>query len=195
VGQARLRSARLELVPLADEHLPYEIELDADPEVLRYLYPRALTPQEVERSHRARQARALEVDGLGVWIGFDGDAFVGMWMLQPPHGPSQPTEPGQADLGYRLLRRYWRQGYAGEGARELIRHGFEGLGLTRIFAQTMAVNGASRATMTSVGMRFVRGFVEATDEPVPGHEQGEVEYEIWRADWIAANPDVHRAEG
>ena len=61
-------------------------------------------------------------------------------MLQPPHGPSQPNEPGAADLGYRLLRRQWRQGYAREGSLEFIRHGFEDLGLRRIFAQTMAVN-------------------------------------------------------
>ena len=86
-------------------------------------------------------------------------------------------------MGYRLLRRHWRQGYAREGSLELIRHGFDDLGLQRIFAQTMAVNAASRATMTSVGMRFARGFCEhGDDEPVPGHEQGEVEYEISRAD-------------
>jgi RimJ/RimL family protein N-acetyltransferase len=195
VGQARLRTARLELVPLADEHLPYEIELDSDPEVLRYLFTRAHTPEEVERSHRTRRSRSLEVDGLGVWMGFDSDAFVGMWMLQPPHGPSQPKEPGEADLGYRLLRRQWRQGYAREGSLELIRHGFEDLGLRRIFAQTMAVNVASRATMTSVGMRFVRSFSEDDDEQVPGHEHGEVEYDISRTDWIAANSNVRRPEG
>jgi RimJ/RimL family protein N-acetyltransferase len=181
-----LRSARLELVPLADEHLRYEIELDSDAEVLRYLSTRVPTPEELEASHRSRLARSLEVDGLGVWMGFNGDGFVGMWMLQPPHGPSQPKVPGEADLGYRLLRRHWRQGYAREGSLELIRYGFEDLGLSRIFAQTMAVNGPSRATMASVGMRFVRAFVEDFgDDKVPGHEQGEVEYEIRRADWFS----------
>jgi hypothetical protein len=34
---ARRRSARLRLVPLSDEHPEYEVELDADPEVMRYL--------------------------------------------------------------------------------------------------------------------------------------------------------------
>jgi RimJ/RimL family protein N-acetyltransferase len=34
-----------------------------------------------------------------------------------------PQVPGEADLGYRLLRRHWRRGYATEGARELIRYG------------------------------------------------------------------------
>jgi len=185
VGQARLTTARLELMPLADEHLPYEVELDSDPEVLRYLASRASTPAEVEQSHRSRLERAQAVDGLGVWIGFTAGEFVGMWMLQPPHGPSQPAVAGEADLGYRLLRRHWRQGYAREGSTELIRHGFADLELDRIFAQTMAVNTPSRATMESLGMRFVRGFVEAFDDPLPGTELGEVEYEIRRADWNA----------
>ncbi len=183
MGQARLITARLELVPLAEGHLKHEIELDSDPEVLRYLSTRASTPEEVERSHWTRLDRALEVEGLGVWMGFTTDAFVGMWMLQPPHGPSQPKVPGEADLGFRLLRRRWRQGYAREGSLELIRYGFEDLGLSRIFAQTMTVNTPSRATMASVGMRYVRTFFEGGDE-VTGSEHGEVEYEIRRADWI-----------
>jgi RimJ/RimL family protein N-acetyltransferase len=31
-----LMTPRLELVPLADEHLELEVELDSDPEVMRY---------------------------------------------------------------------------------------------------------------------------------------------------------------
>jgi len=67
----------------------------------------------------------------------------------------------------------------------LIRYGFELVGLQRIFAQTMTVNRPSRATMESVGMCFVREFFEDYDDPVPGREQGEVEYEVVRADWLA----------
>jgi RimJ/RimL family protein N-acetyltransferase len=181
-----LTTRRLELVPLADEHLPHEVELDSDPEVLRFLFARARTPEEVELAHRQRLLRALDVDGLGMWAGFHAEHdFIGIWMLTPPHGPSQVKVPGEADLGYRLLRRHWRQGYAREGALELIRYGFEEVGLSRIFAQTMAVNAASRATMASVGMTYARSFTEEYDDPVPGHEQGEVEYDIRRIDWLA----------
>jgi hypothetical protein len=60
-----LTTRRLELVPLAEEHLELEIELDSDPEVLRYLSPRAQTSFEVERAHRRRLAAADEVPGLG----------------------------------------------------------------------------------------------------------------------------------
>jgi RimJ/RimL family protein N-acetyltransferase len=183
--QARLTTERLELVPLADEHLPHEIELDSDPEVLRYLSTRTFTPEEIAQSHRTRLARAHEIDGLGVWMGFTDGGFVGMWMLQPPHGPSQPKVRGVADLGYRLLRRHWRRGYAREGSLELIRYGFEDVGLNRIFAQTMTANTPSRATMESVGMHFLRTFFDDYDDPVPGREEGEVEYEVLRTDWLA----------
>jgi RimJ/RimL family protein N-acetyltransferase len=185
MSQATLRTDRLELVPLSLDHLPFLVDLNSDPEVHRFLFHRGLTAEETEERLRRALDVAAAVDGLGQWIGSsDGDP-IGLWMLQPPHGPSQPRIPGEADLGYRLPQRRWRQGYASEGARELVRHGFADLGLTRIFAQTMAVNEPSRATMASVGLRFVRTFVEEYDVPIPGHEQGEVEYDITRQRWLA----------
>jgi RimJ/RimL family protein N-acetyltransferase len=41
--QPTLRTPRLLLVPLADRHLDLEVELDSDPEVMRYLDGRART--------------------------------------------------------------------------------------------------------------------------------------------------------
>jgi RimJ/RimL family protein N-acetyltransferase len=185
MAQPTLHTVRLSLVPLADEHLQFEIELDSDPEVMRYITGRACLPDEVERAHRRRLAGADEVPGLGFWAGFAGEDFVGWWILRPPNGPDQPRIAGEADLGYRMLRRHWRRGYASEGARELIRYGFEDVCLDRIFAQTMAVNAASRATMAAVGLTFTRAFVsgEPYDDPVSGADEGEVEYEITRTAW------------
>jgi RimJ/RimL family protein N-acetyltransferase len=172
-----LSTPRLDLVPLAEEHLEHEVELDSDPEVMRYLgKPRSRA--EVQSYHRNRLAEADMVPGLGFWAGFCDGQFVGWWILGP-----RPVA-GQAELGYRLLRRYWRQGLASEGARELLRHGFEDLGLDRIFAETMAVNQASRATMASVGLRHRRTFHLDWDDPLPGTEQGEVEYAITREEWL-----------
>lgn len=185
MSQATLRTDRLELVPLAEHHRPFLVDLNSDPVVHRFLFHRGLTAEETEeRLHRAL-ATAADADGLGQWIGSSGGEPIGLWMLQPPHGPSQPPVPGEADLGYRLPQRHWRHGYASEGARELVRHGFQDLGLTRIFAETMVVNQASRATMASVGLTFVRTFTEEFDVPIPGHEQGEVEYDITRDRWLS----------
>jgi RimJ/RimL family protein N-acetyltransferase len=195
--QATLRTARLLLVPLADEHLEHEVELDADPEVMRYLgNGRPRTREQVERLHRSRLGAADQVAGLGFWAGFLADqpaaTFVGWWILEPLERPDQVrpehgAAESQAELGYRLLPRFWRRGLASEGARELVRHGFEDLGLIRVLAETMAVNEASRATMSAVGLRYVRTFHQQWDEPIAGVEQGEVEYAITRADWAAAH--------
>ena len=98
---------------------------------------------------------------------------------------------GQAELGYRLLPRHWRRGLAREGSRELLRHAFVDLGLERVFAETMAVNEASRATMAAVGMSSVRTFHLDFDEPIEGAELGEVEHAITRERWLASRWEPH----
>jgi RimJ/RimL family protein N-acetyltransferase len=189
--QPTLRTARLLLVPLADRHLDLEVELDADPEVLRHITGRARTRDEVRASHAARMASAGEVDGLGHWIAFDATAsdrtddgvFVGLMMLPPAHGPDRPDDPAVAELGYRLARRHWRRGLAREASLALLRHAFDTVGQRRVIAQTMAVNAASRAVMAAVGMRYVRTYHPVWDDPLPGADAGEVEYEMTREMW------------
>jgi RimJ/RimL family protein N-acetyltransferase len=181
--QPTLRTERITLVPLGDEHFGWELELDSDPEVMRHLSGRASTREEVEAAHERRLAAAHKVDGLGIWVGLVDGEFVGWWNLQPAHGPDQPDDPGVADLGYRLLRRHWRKGLASEAARELVRYGFDDVGLDRIIAQTIAVNTASRGVMEAVGLTYVRTFPTSMTEPVEGLEQGEVEYELTREQW------------
>jgi RimJ/RimL family protein N-acetyltransferase len=88
-----------------------------------------------------------------------------------------------ADLGYRLLQRQWRKGYATAGARELVRYGFDDIGLDRIIAQTLSVNAGSRAVMERVGLTYVRTFPTSMAAPVEGIEEGEVEYEMTREQW------------
>lgn len=184
MAQATLHTARIVLVPLADEHLEDEIALDSDAEVMRYLTGRPRTRAEVEEAHRLRLAVAARAPGFGFWAGLVAGEFVGWWILEPPEREGQRLIQRQAELGYRLLRRHWRKGLGSEGARELVRHGFDDLGLDRIFAETMAVNAASRATMAAVGLRYVRTFHLDLADPLPGSEHGEVEYAITRAEWV-----------
>src|SRR5580765_7168298 len=181
--QKTLHRERLTLVPLADEHLEWEIELDADPTVMRHLSGHASTREEVEAGHARRLAAAQKVDGLRFWVGLVDDEFVGWWTLQPAHGPDQPDDPGVADLGYRLLARHWRKGLASAGARELVRYGFDDVGLDRIIAQTLSVNAGSRAVMERAGLTYVRTFPSSNTVPVEGLEEGEVEYEMTREQW------------
>jgi RimJ/RimL family protein N-acetyltransferase len=183
VPQQIVQTPRITLLPLADEHLEWEVELDSDPEVMRYLTGRASTRHEVEASHARRMAASLVVDGLGFWVGLVDDEFVGWWILQPARGPDQPDDPTVADLGFRLLRRHWRKGFACEGAGALVRYGFDDVGLDRIIAQTMTINARSRAVVERIGLRYVRTFPTSTTAPIEGIDEGEVEYEITHEQW------------
>jgi RimJ/RimL family protein N-acetyltransferase len=180
MGQPTLRTERLLLVPLADRHFELEVELDADAEVLKYIWGRARTRDEVVSSHAERMALGTRVDGLGFWMAFAAEGgrrdsrgpeseaegeFVGLMMLPPVHGDDQPDDPTMAELGYRLARRYWRLGLASEASRMLLRHAFDTVGQSRVMAQTMAVNIGSRGVMESVGMRYVRTFHPLWDDP------------------------------
>lgn len=57
-----------------------------------------------------------------------------------------------AELGYWLAVPYWGKGYATEAGREMVRHGFEDLGLHRIFASHFKHNPASGRILLKLGM-------------------------------------------
>jgi RimJ/RimL family protein N-acetyltransferase len=164
----RLETERLQLRPLASSDVVALYELDSDPEVMRYtLHGRPSTLDEVEAMVRAR---------IGArWMGYERATgeFVG-WYALIPH------EPGEYEIGYRLRRAMWGRGLATEGTRALVGAAFERLGATRIWGQTMAVNTRSRAVMERCGLTHVRTFHLDWDDPIPGSEEGEVEYELRR---------------
>jgi [ribosomal protein S5]-alanine N-acetyltransferase len=59
-----------------------------------------------------------------------------------------------AELGYWLGVSFWGQGYATEAAREILRYGFETLGLHRIFASHFKHNPASGHILKKIGMQY-----------------------------------------
>lgn len=61
---------------------------------------------------------------------------------------------GVAELGYWVGVPYWNRGYASEAAREVIRYGFETVGLRRIFACCFARNPGSARVMQKAGMQY-----------------------------------------
>lgn len=59
----------------------------------------------------------------------------------------------RAELGYWIGVPYWGKGIATEAAREVVRYGFENLGLHRIFANCYVGNTASQRVLERLGMR------------------------------------------
>ena len=64
------------------------------------------------------------------------------------------TDYKSAEVGYSLSRDYWNKGIMTEALREVIRFGFEDLGLNRIEAQHETDNPASGKVMQKAGMTF-----------------------------------------
>ena len=67
----------------------------------------------------------------------------------------------------------------------MVTQAFSAAGVTRVVASTMAVNLASRRVLQKVGLVCVRTHVRQWDDPIPGWEQGEAEYELLRPDAIS----------
>ncbi len=190
MAQRVLQTKRLQLVPLAAEHENHIVLLNSDATVMKFIEGRGHTKEEALEEHKRRLQGGTMVPGLGYWVGFTDGNFVGWWALSPVVDDNGIPDPSKASLGYRLLPAYWRQGYAKEGSRGLLRHGFEDIRLQAVFAETMAVNVPSRATMDSCGMRHIRTFYLEFDNPLPGTELGEVEYRIMRDEWDALAGDL-----
>jgi RimJ/RimL family protein N-acetyltransferase len=56
------------------------------------------------------------------------------------------------EIGWRLAHEHWGKGYATEGAKAALRHGFDILKLTQIVSFTVPDNIRSRAVMEKIGM-------------------------------------------
>lgn len=180
-----LQTSRLSLRPLAEHNRDDIIDLDADPQVMKYVHSgRPLTQEEAIQDHQERLLACKQVPGLGYWAGYLGDIFIGWAALSPIQSNGGTFYAQKAELGYRISPHFWRRGYAKEMARELLKYGFEELGLAEIVGQTMAVNEASRATMKACGMQHMRTFYVEFEDPIPGSEDGEVEYAITREEWL-----------
>ena len=168
-------------------------DLDADPEVMRFLSGGTSTPRDViENDILPRFLRSYEAGpGFGYWAAIEkaSGEFIGWFSFRPADGAA----PDEAALGYRLRRAAWGRGYATEGARALIRQGFTELGVRRVIATTYQDNLASRRVMEKAGMTLVRSFRltpadlagqgtyhAASQDPWDGDD---VEYALVKSEW------------
>lgn len=178
-----LETDRLILRRFTPDDVDNLVELDSDPEVMWYLSRgRPTARKEIEKVILPRFLELYERhEGYGTWAVVEKSSgqFLGWLSLRPRDG-DPPDEP---ELGYRLRRSAWGKGYATEGARALVHRAFAEQGASRVYAETMAVNKASCRVLEKAGLRRARTFFAEWEDPIPGAERGEVEYELRRSDW------------
>ena len=178
-----LETDRLLLRRFTADDVENLVELDGDPEVMRFINGGRPTPrQEIENDVLPAFLDYYErFAGYGFWAAIEKSTgqFVGWFHFRPAkHAPA-----GEVELGYRLRKAAWGQGYAAEGSRALIEKGFTDFGVQRVVASTMVVNVASRRVMEKAGLKFVRIFHQDWPDKIEGDEEGDVEYALLRSEW------------
>lgn len=151
-----LASARVDLTEMTPSDAPEAFALNTDPEVVRYTGDGPFASVEAAREFLTAYPD-FRAYGYGRWAmrRREDGAMLG-WC-----GLKYHPDTRQTDLGYRLHRRYWGQGYATEAARACLEYGFWRLDLRSIIAEVMAANLASIRVLEKCGMSPVASIVYA----------------------------------
>lgn len=157
--------------------------LNADPAVMEH-FP---APQTREQSDALidRNLPLIEERGWGLWaleVRETGE-FIGFTGLSVPSFDAHFMPA--VEIGWRLVKDAWGNGYASEAARAALEHGFGPAGLDEIVSFTAIPNVPSQRVMQRIGMVQDGEF----DHPrLPdGHRlQRHVLYRISRAQWEAS---------
>lgn len=147
-GEVLLTTPRLILRSWRPADLPPFAALNADPEVMRYLGG-PLDTNQADNLAEDIQAR-FQQRGFGmlpVERRADG-AFLGICGIN-----YTPWYPGE-EIGWRLAREHWGNGYATESAAAWMTWAFTELGVARLISVTDVPNLRSVAVMKRLGMSF-----------------------------------------
>ena len=126
--------------------------LNADSENLKF-FPRVYSPEESLASF-LRLRDLLATNALGLWAAEERSTgeFMGFVGLAKQDIPGVAFMPCY-EIGWRLDKKYWGQGYATEAAQVVLDYGLNEGGLTEIFSFTAKQNLPSINVMKKIGLR------------------------------------------
>jgi RimJ/RimL family protein N-acetyltransferase len=180
-----LMTERLDLRPYTADDADWLYAMQGDPDVTRFLYYGPLDrAQSREALERKIERRALRQGGdalnLVAVLRATGDR-VGeaslFWTSAEHRG---------GEVGYLVHPEHRGAGYATEMSVEMLRLGFEDLGLHRVVARLDARNAASVAVCERLGMRREAHLV--SNEYVKGEWCDELDYALLDDEWRSSRP-------
>ncbi|WP_034490935.1 GNAT family N-acetyltransferase [Afifella pfennigii] len=187
----RLRSERLILRPWEERDRDFWAALNADPEVMRF-FEKVRNRAESDRVFARLEAHFVR-HGFGFWVlerRLDGEA-VGFTGLQHVDR-ALPFAPA-VEIGWRLKRSAWGEGYASEAARACLAYAFDVLRLEKVVSFAVPANEASLAVMRRIGMQrapeldFDHPFLPR-NSPLRRHITWLISAEEWRRAGAAGGP-------
>ena len=123
-------------------------ELNSDPEVIKYTGDVPFDSIDAAKDFLAKYSDCRD-NGYGRWavILKSNHEFIGWCGLHL-------NEEKLLDLGFRILRSHWNNGYASEAAQACVKYGFEVLGVDQIIGRVVSENIASVKVLEKLGMSF-----------------------------------------
>ncbi|MDR6235143.1 GNAT family N-acetyltransferase [Pseudomonas oryzihabitans] len=180
-----LADSQLQLRQWRPEDGPAFARLNANPEVMRH-FPACLD-QAASDALLERCRQGIAERGWGFWAlerRADG-VLLGLLGISPV-APDFPCAPA-VEIGWRLDRPFWGQGYATRGARLALAYGFDTLGLEEVVAFTATANQPSVAVMARLSMTDA-GTFEHPRLP-PSHPLQPLRlFRLSRARWLSSHP-------
>jgi RimJ/RimL family protein N-acetyltransferase len=166
------------------------LKLQSNPDVARFLLYDVRTPEQVKEALAGRMADVPILD-LSSWP--DGQALsLAVILRDTGHHLGEVTlflnsvEHRTGEIGYVFHPESHGHGYATEAAVELLRLGFEELGMHRIIARLDARNEGSAKLLRRLGLRQEAHFVK--NEYLKGEWTDELVFAMLFEEWELRNP-------
>ena len=178
-----VRTKRLLLRPLTTADVDALLAYRSRPDVCRYVPFQPMTPEVIHNRLATQWARTeLTDEGQHLTLGVElagtgqlvGDVIL-FW---------HSRVHGAGEIGYVVNPDFAGRGYATEAAREILRLGFEDLGLHRIVARIDERNEASARMARRLGMRQEARLVQ--NEWFKGEWSTELDFAMLADEWAAA---------
>lgn len=167
-----LETDHLILRKLTQDDVDNLVQLDSDPEVMRFINGGIATTREAIANEFLPYATGYykKSENLGFWaiVERQSQEFVGWIFLRPEIDfkllqQLNLAEPDAVELGYRLRQQSWNKGYTTEVAQALIDKSFTDSDINKIIAWALTENKASTKVMQKVGLKLQQEYIVTAD--------------------------------
>lgn len=150
-----LSSNRVTLYPLSEADLDLMDRMNGDAEMMRFLGGVGTSRHRSQEIIQKLQ-RQFAQQGWGWMVVETQREKIGFVFLKPC------LRLSEIEIGYRIWRDYWGQGYATESAKLLLSHALNQLHINPVVAAVDPLNVASERVLKRIGMQYWKDVVWET---------------------------------
>ena len=155
-----IETERLILREIRDEDLEGMFELDSNPNVHEFLGKKPIKTREQAQKVIDSVKQQYKERGIGRWavILKETGEFMGWTGIRLNTEYNMNGRTRYYDVGYRLIERFWGNGYATESGLVAVQYAFETMKLSELFGTTEFGNTASHKALLNIGLEYVEDF-------------------------------------